>query len=84
MISSLLERAKNATKHEFFFLKYAKFLFKTMNDYEKSLQVLKEGYETIHGSETIILALQKFYRQMDWLIYIAIKNKQQVKHWVVI
>ena len=58
-----MRRAKDATKHVFFYLKLAKHLWKTLKDAESTSAVLNEGYKEHSDSEDIVLALQKFYRE---------------------
>lgn len=65
LLEQILKEAKDKTKNVFFYLKYAKYLFKSQNDLQESRKVIEEGIKEKEGkSEELILAIQKIDRQM--------------------
>lgn len=62
-LTDILKRAKDHTKHVFFYLKLAKHLWKQLNNADETRGVLMEGYQNNKDSEDIVLAIQKFERE---------------------
>ena len=62
-VADLIRRAKEATSGVFFYLKYAKNLWKTQKNEAETRHVLWDGFEKHPDSEDIALAIQKFERE---------------------
>jgi len=62
-LADILTRAKDHTKHVFFYLKLAKHMWKSFGKPEETRGILREGYENNRDSEEIVLAIQKFERE---------------------
>ena len=56
-LTDMLTRAKESTKHVFFFLKLAKHIWKQPASADKTRAILLEGYEAHPTSEEIVLAI---------------------------
>ena len=56
-ITDILVRAKDSTKHVFFYLKLAKHMWKSLHDAEGTERILTEGYTEHPYSEELVLAL---------------------------
>ena len=62
-LADILRRAKDHTKHVFFYLKLAKHMWKSFADAEETRAILMEGYFHNKDSEEMVLAIQKFERE---------------------
>lgn len=56
-LRDILTRAKDATKHIFFYLKLAKHLWKQLQLADDTRKELNEGYQNHPDSEEVVLAL---------------------------
>lgn len=56
-LADILKRAKDQTKHVFFYLKLAKHIWKSFANSEETRSVLMEGYNNNRDSEEIVLAI---------------------------